>query len=72
MALITTQQTRITGRSEITVRVNVNGGSLTIESLMGAAWVLMRTITANDVVICGGSNTTYRFTPIGGATYEIG
>ena len=69
--MFTTQQTRITNAGELTVSVKANGGSLLIEAKIADEWAAPRTISEDDVVICGGRNVTYRFTPAGGAAYDI-
>ena len=51
--------------------VQVNGGTLTIERWDGVSWILADTVTADKVAPCFTQNSLLRFTPAGGAVFDI-
>lgn len=53
------------------VAVKANGGSVAVEKPVGADWVVADTLTDGVFLLDLGSFPT-RFTPTGGAAFEIG
>lgn len=56
---------------ERTLVVKANGGSVTVEKRVGADWVVTDTITADGAYRLNLGQTPTRFTPTGGAAYEV-
>lgn len=54
-----------------TVAVKANGGSLSVEKQVGTDWVVADTFAADGVHRLDLGNTPTRFTPKGGAVFEV-
>ncbi|AQL36871.1 MULTISPECIES: hypothetical protein [Pseudomonas syringae group] len=51
--------------------VKANGGSVTVEKQVGDSWVVTDTFTADGGHLLQLGNSATRFTPAGGAAYEV-
>lgn len=51
--------------------VKANGGSVTVEKQAGESWVVTDTFTADGGYLLQLGNSATRFTPAGGAVYEV-
>lgn len=51
--------------------VKTNGGQVLIEKQVGSDWVVCDTISADGAVTLQLGNSSTRFTPSGGAVFEI-
>lgn len=56
---------------EHTLAVKANGGSVAVEKQVGADWVAANTFTEDGAWRLELGNTPTRFTPAGGAAYEV-
>ncbi|WP_040263642.1 hypothetical protein [Pseudomonas massiliensis] len=54
-----------------TLAVKANGGSVSVEKQVGTDWVVADTFAADGVHRLDLGNTPTRFTPRGGAAYEV-
>lgn len=59
------------GNRMVVLALKANGGSVSVEKPVGADWVIADTYTEDGahVLYVGGGRV--RFTPVGGAVYEV-
>lgn len=68
--MATTQQVLLRS-GEWTVVVKANGGSVKVEKRVGIDWVTTDTVSADGAYRMDLGQTSTRFTPAGGAAYEV-
>lgn len=69
--MITTQFTTEKFFGKSLVAVKANGGTVTVEKRVGNDWVVADTLTEGVYPMDLGNSPT-RFTPTGGAAFEVG
>jgi len=68
--MATTQQVKLYS-GEWTLVVKANGGSVKVEKQVGTDWVTTDTVSADGAYRMDFGQTSTRFTPAGGAAYEV-
>lgn len=68
--MATVQQVMLAS-GERTLVVKANGGSVQVEKKVGNDWVVTDTVSADGAYRMDLGQTLTRFTPVGGAAYEV-